>query len=343
MAGPGRVEAAATLRRIAFLLEREGASRYRIAAFRRAAAVVEAAEPARLGSLYQAGRLANLPGLGNRTAGVVADVFAGQPVTYLEDLERAAATPPGVGAALRESLRGDLHSHTDASDGTTSMEEMVLAALDLGHEYLAITDHSPRLTVANGLSPDRLRTQVTQVRALSRAAAPFRVLAGIEVDILADGGLDQEPELLGELDVVVASVHSKLRMDRTAMTRRLLTAVANPHVDVLGHCTGRYISGKTRPPSEFDAEAVFAACAEHEVAVEINCQPRRQDPPSELLRLAVEAGCRFSIDSDAHAPGELSWVADGCDRAVSHGVPPERVVTTLSADDLLGWTRGRRG
>jgi putative hydrolase len=339
---PGPDAACAVLRRIAFLLERSADSRYRIAAFRKAAAAVEATSPARLRSLHGAGRLADLPGVGERTAGVVAAVLAGEPVAYLAELERAADRPPGPGAALRRALRGDLHSHTEASDGTTSMQEMVLAALELGHEYLAVTDHSPRLTVANGLSAERLRTQLRQVRALSRAVEPFQVLTGIEVDILDDGGLDQDPGLLDELDVVVASVHSKLRMDRAAMTRRLLKAVANPRVDVLGHCTGRYISGKVRPPSEFDAAAVFAACAANGVAVEINCQPKRQDPPEELLRLAIDLGCVFSIDSDGHAPGELSWLDNGADRAVAQGLTEDRIITTMPADELLEWTRSKR-
>ena len=206
-------------------------------------------------------------------------------------------------AALRERLRGDLHSHTEASDGKTPIQEMVLAALELGHEYLAITDHSPRLTVANGLSASRLRAQLDQVRALNGAVGPFRVLTGIEVDILDDGGLDQDPDLLDQLDVVVASVHSKLRMESGPMTRRMIAAVSNPRTDVLGHCTGRQIKGKSRPQSEFDARAVFDACAEHGVAVEINCRPDRLDPPHELLAIAIEAGCDFSIDTDAHAPG----------------------------------------
>jgi putative hydrolase len=221
------------------------------------------------------------------------------------------------------------------------MQEMVLGALGLGHEYLAITDHSPRLRVANGLSAERLRAQLGQVRALSRAVAPFRVLTGIEVDILDDGGLDQEPALLAELDVVVASVHSALRMDRAAMTRRMIRAVSNPHVDVLGHCTGRKVSGRLRPESEFDAAAVFTACAEHGVAVEINSSPDRLDPPHRLLEVALEAGCLVAIDTDAHAPGELGWLDAGCERAVAHGVAPDRVVNAWPVEDLVARTHRR--
>jgi putative hydrolase len=329
-------DAAAALRRIAFLLERESESRFRTAAFRRAVHAVENADPAHLDALHRAGRLQDLTGLGDKTAAIVAQALDGEPVAYLDKLEQAGQRPPGPGAALLETLKGDLHSHTDASDGRASMQEMVLAALELGREYLAVTDHSPRLSVANGLSAERLRAQITQVRALSRAVAPLRLLTGIEVDILEDGTLDQDPGLLGELDVVVASVHSKLRMDKASMTRRLLRAVANPHVDVLGHCTGRNVIGtRVRPPSEFDAEAVFAACAEHGVAVEINCQPKRLDPPHALLQLAIDAGCLFSIDSDGHAPGELDWLRNGCDRAAAHDLPPQRIITTWPADDVV--------
>lgn len=334
----GRDDAVAALRRTAFLLERVQASPYRSDAFRAAAASVERTAPDQVLALAAAGSLDDLPGVGARTAEVVTQVLRGAPVTYLDQLEAQAAAgrvPEGPAAHLRARLRGDLHAHSEASDGSTPIQEMVLAATELGHEYLAITDHSPRLTVANGLSAARLTAQLEQVEALNRAVAPFTVLTGIEVDVLDDGTLDQEPELLDRLDVVVASVHSKLRMDRAAMTRRMLAAVADPRTDVLGHCTGRRLTGdRPRPPSEFDARAVFEACAEHGVAVEINCRPDRLDPPHELLQVAVDAGCVFSIDTDAHAPGQLDWLAAGCERAVQHGIGPDRVITTLPVDEL---------
>jgi putative hydrolase len=229
---------------------------------------------------------------------------------------------------------------------------MALAARELGHEYMVLTDHSPRLTVANGLSAERLEQQLDVVAALNAELAPFRILTGIEVDILDDGALDQEEELLGRLDVVVGSVHSKLRMEKGAMTQRLVGAVANPHLDILGHCTGRLLGkrsrrdtkgeGKGRPESEFDAEMVFAACAHFDKAVEINSRPERLDPPRRLLRLALEMGCRFSIDSDAHAPGQLSWLPYGCARALECEVPVARVVNTLPATELLAWARSHK-
>jgi putative hydrolase len=228
---------------------------------------------------------------------------------------------------------------------------MAEAARDLGHEYLVVSDHSPRLTVASGLSPERLRAQLDEVARLnedlagaaSRGGRPFRLLTGIEVDILEDGSLDQSDELLARLDVVVASVHSKLRMPAREMTRRMVAAVANPHTDILGHCTGRIVVGRGRPESEFDPEAVFGACAERGVAVEVNSRPERQDPPKRLLRLAVEAGCRVAIDTDAHAPGQLDWQLGGCERAFACGVTADLVVNARDAAGLLEWTREGRG
>ena len=170
--------------------------------------------------------------------------------------------------------------------------------------------------------------------------APFRLLTGIEVDILDDGTLDCDEDLLGRLDVVVASVHSKLKMEPAAMTRRMVRAVQDPHTDVLGHCTGRLVTGGrgTRAESRFDAAAVFEACADFAVAVEINSRPERLDPPRRLLTQAVEAGCLFSVDTDAHAPGQLDWQAYGCARAAECGVPAEQIVNTWPLEHLLAWT-----
>jgi len=335
----------ADLNRIAFLLERTGEPTYRVRAFRRASATVAALHPHELERRVRERTLAELPGIGKVTAGVVAQSYAGEQPEYLRKLLGTGDEPLVVGGqALLAALRGDLHTHSDWSDGGSPIEEMARTARDVrGHEYMALTDHSPRLTVARGLSADRLRSQLRVVADLNERLAPLRILTGIEVDILEDGSLDQSPELLAELDVVVASVHSKLRMEREGMTRRMVAAVANPHVDILGHCTGRLVVGserrRDRPESTFDAEIVFEACRRFGVAVEINCRPERLDPPRRLLRLAVETGCRFSVDTDAHAPGQLAWQPYGCIRAEECGVPPERVVNTLPVDELLAWTR----
>jgi putative hydrolase len=216
---------------------------------------------------------------------------------------------------------------------------MAEAARGLGHEFIVLTDHSPRLTVANGLTAERLERQLDVVAELNEELSPFRILTGIEVDILEDGSLDQKPSLLARLDLVVASVHSKLRMPGNEMTPRMIAAISNPNMDVLGHCTGRIVVGKRgRPESEFDPELVFAACAQFGVAVEINSRPERLDPPKRLLRLAVEAGCLTSIDTDAHAPGQLDWLPNGCERAARCGVPTESIVNSWAVDDLLAWT-----
>lgn len=332
-----------TLDRIAFLLERSLAPTYRVRAFRTAARVLAALPEDEVRERAYAGTLESLRGVGPKTAQVVREVLDGRVPGYLEKLEGETDAPPtGGGERLRALLRGDCHLHSDWSDGGSPIEEMGRTAAELGHEWAALTDHSPRLTVARGLSPERLRRQLDLVAELNERWAPFRLLTGIECDILDDGSLDQEPELLDRLDVVVVSVHSKLRMDARSMTRRMVAAVRDPHADVLGHCTGRLVSGRGRPESEFDADEVFAACAESGTAVEINSRPERLDPPRRLLRRALEAGVLFSIDTDAHAPGQLDWQIHGCARAEECGVPEDRVVTTWSVEELLAWTREGR-
>jgi putative hydrolase len=331
------------LQRIAFLLERADAPVYRIRAFRNAAAVLSALPPAELERRTATGRFTDLKGIGATTGTVLAEAAAGRTPGYLADLERDSGGPPaGAGAALRAALRGDCHLHSDWSDGGSPIETMALAARAAGHQWAVLTDHSPRLRIAHGLTADRLRRQLEAVAELNTRLAPFRLLTGIECDILPDGSLDQEDDLLDRLDVVVASAHSELRMAAPAFTRRLLTAVGNPLVDVLGHCTGRLIGGRKRPESTYDAPAVFAACAAAGTAVEINSSPQRLDPPRRLLALARDAGTLFAIDSDAHAPGQLDWQIHGCARAEEAGIPAGRIVTTWSAEDLLSWTTTRQ-
>lgn len=333
------------LRRIAFLLERRRGETRKVEAFRKAAAVVLTTGEDEIAARAEAGTLTDLPSIGASTAKVITQTLAGRVPDYLAKLDAGPLvdqTPETL--AMLGSLRGDLHSHSDWSDGGSPIEEMVATCLELGREYQALTDHSPRLTVANGLSAERLERQLAVVDGVNaHLGGAFTLLSGIEVDILDDGSLDQTEEMLERLDVVVASVHSKLRMAKAPMTRRMIAAIENRHVDVLGHCTGRLVTGGrgTRPPSEFDAEAVFAACAEHGVAVEINSRPERRDPPDDLIRLALDAGCLFSIDTDAHAPGQLDFLAYGAERAAALEVPMERIVTTWSREDLLAWTSRR--
>jgi putative hydrolase len=337
-----RDDAVAALDAIAYLLEQAAEPTYRVRAFRTAAGVVRDLSDDELARRLDEGTLTKLPGIGTVTATVVAEAAAGEVPSYLRKLreeEAKEARLPTGGAALRRLLVGDLHTHSDWSDGGSPIREMAEAGRALGHAYMALTDHSPRLTVANGLSPERLVEQLDVVARVNEELAPFRLLTGIEVDINEDGTLDQEPELLARLDVVVASVHSKLRMPSEEMTPRMVAAVADPNMDVLGHCTGRLVVGRGRPESTFDAEIVFEACRRFGVAVEINSRPERLDPPRRLLRLAVQTGCLFSVDTDAHAPGQLEWQAYGCRRAVECDVEAERVVNTWPVERLLGWTR----
>jgi putative hydrolase len=332
---------AADLRQIAFLLERAREPTYRVRAFRTAAAVVDGLSAGEVADRVAEGTLEKLSGIGKVTARCIAESLDGEVPVYLRRLEATEDVPlDEATAAIRAALRGDCHTHSDWSDGGSPIREMAQTARTLGHDYMVLTDHSPRLTVANGLSAERLERQLDVVAELNEELAPFRILTGIEVDILEDGSLDQKPSLLRRLDLVVASVHSKLRMPAEEMTPRMVAAIANPHTDVLGHCTGRLITGGrgTRPESAFDPEIVFAACAQFGVAVEINSRPERLDPPKRLLRLAVEAGCLTSIDTDAHAPGQLDWQPNGCERAARCGVPTESIVNTWTAEQLLSWT-----
>ena len=329
-------DAAVDLRRIAYLLERSREPTYRVRAFRTAAGRVDETEPDELLERALAGTLRELAGIGEVTARCITESLAGEEPVYLVRLNDAGGEPyAGPGADVRAAVRGDLHSHSDWSDGGSPIEEMARTA----HDYLALTDHSPRLTVAHGLSAERLEKQLDIVAEINERMAPFRLLTGIECDILDDGRLDQTDDLLDRVDIVVASVHSKLKMPAADMTPRMIAAVANRHTDVLGHCTGRLVTGGrgTRGESQFDAELVFAACEQFGVAVEINSRPERLDPPRRLLRLAVDAGCLFSIDTDAHAPGQLDWQTNGCERAVECDVPVERIVNSWTADRLLHW------
>jgi len=336
------VDPVVALRRIAFLLERQLESSYRIKAYRGAADALAQLDPDDVRKMAAHGALSSIRGVGDKTAAVATEALVSGVPAYLERLETAGSGPLAEGGEVpRAALRGDLHTHSNWTDGGSPPEEMADSYVAVGHQYAALTDHSPRLTVARGLSAERLREQLALVGELNQRLAPFRLLTGIEVDILDDGSLDQDDDLLAELDVVVASVHSKLAMERAAMTRRMVAAVRHPRVDVLGHCTGRLVTGGRgkRKQSQFDAERVFAACAESGTAVEINSRPERSDPPDDLLRLALDTGCLLSIDSDAHAPGQLDFLDHGCARAATHDVPLDRVVNTWPLDDLLAWTR----
>lgn len=345
-----RTAALDALRAVGFFLERERAETYRVQAYRKAAGVIGALDADEVAQRAARGTLTDLKGVGAKTAAVAGDAALGRESAYLAELRAAAVEPVAGGATLRAALRGDGHTHSTWSDGGSDILEMARTARDLGHEWMVLTDHSQNLTVANGLTPERRRRQFSVIDEVNAELAPFRVLRGIEVDILEDGSIDAPDDLLDELDLVVASVHSALRSPSAEMTARMVCGVSHPRVDVLGHCTGRMVTARrdprrrssskgdgTRPPSSFDAEAVFEACVENGVAVEINARPERLDPPRPLLRQALEAGCEFMINTDAHAPGQLDWQPYGCERAEECEVPADRVINTSGAADLLAW------
>lgn len=331
----------AALLRVIHCLDRAHETGFKAKAFTRALDVVRNTPAAEIEQRVTNDTLQELDGIGKSTATVIVDAVQGREPAYLAKMEaesQVSITPEGQ--VYRDALRGDCHMHSTWSDGGAPIEAMAATAMAIGHEYMVQTDHSARLTIAHGLNEQRLSDQLDQIdevnAVIADAGHDFRILSGMEVDILVDGSLDLSDEMLSRLDVVVASVHSKLRMESKEMTERMLMAIASPHVDILGHCTGRMI-GK-RPPSDFDADYVFAACAQFNTAVEINCRPERLDPPRELIDLAVQHGCWFSIDTDAHATGQLEWQALGCDRAAERNVPIDRIINTMSADDLLAWT-----
>ena len=282
--------------------------------------------------------LTELEGIGDGIARLITEALAGGYPSYLEKIEaeNAGADHRGRGRVPRRPAQR-LPLHSRWSDGGYEIEQMAAAAIDLGHEYMVLTDHSARLIIAHGLDEQRLARQLDEVARINAdiaaAGHDFRILTGMEVDINEDGTLDLADSMLARLDVVVASVHSKLRMERTAMTERMVLAVSSPHVDILGHCTGRLI-GK-RPESQFDADFVFAACAQFGTAVEINSRPERLDPPR-LMQVALDYDCWFSIDSDAHAT-----VNSNGNRTVATGplmsVPIDKIINTMPADELVAW------
>jgi len=330
------------LDRVVHCLDRVHETGFKAKAFVRAREVARELPEGELEERARNGTLTDLNGIGPASARVITEALDGGTSSYLTKLEAETAVPiTPEGERYRAALKGDCHLHSTWSDGGATIEAMAATAAALGHEYMVLTDHSARLTIAHGLNRERLIKQLGVIAVINEdyaaRGAPFRILTGMEVDINEDGTLDLDDDLLAHLDVVVASVHSKLRMESFEMTPRMLKAIASPHVDILGHCTGRMIG--RRPPSVFDADRVFAACAETGTAVEINSRPERLDPPFELLERAIAAGCWFSIDSDAHATGQLEWQPHGCDRAAKCDVPIERIVNTMPADELIAWTR----
>ena len=325
------------LSEIGYHLRLDANDAYRARAFQSAAAELLVNEPD-IDALHAASALETIPGVGSSIAKVLAELIETGTSAYLERL-RAAAPPIEPTNIDLQRYQGDLHAHSDWSDGKVPLQAMVAAAKERGYRYLAITDHSPRITVVHGLDGARLREQR---RELNEAQQRFgiRVLAGIEVDILEDGSLDLPDDVLAELDVVIASPHVKLRMERAEMTRRMLRAVEHPEVDLIGHPTGRRPG--SRPGADYDTEAVFRRAAENGVALEIDCDPARMDLSPDLASAAAELGCDFALDSDAHAPGEFGYVPLGAWIAERAGVGEDRLLNWLDVDALEARLRDRR-
>ena len=327
------------LAEIAYRLRHDPEQAYRSRAYGKAAATLNRLKPD-LATLRAEGRLESIEGIGAGIAKVLVELLDTGSSAYAEGLREAAGEPApspaaaGVNPAL---LRGDLHSHTDWSDGGATVLEMARAAKARGYSYLAITDHSPRIRVVNGLGPERVAAQAAVIRQAMDQLEGFTILRGIECDILEDGSLDLPDEVLAELDVVVISPHVKLKMEPAAMTERMLRAVSNPHADIVGHPTGRRLG--TRPGATYDFEAVFRQAARSRTAMEMDCDPARMDLSPELARLAADCGCRLSLDSDAHSPDQFAYVDSGAWMAHQAGIGPDLLLNCLELPDLLAALR----
>ncbi|MBB4429887.1 DNA polymerase (family 10) [Bradyrhizobium sp. CIR48] len=240
-----------------------------------------------------------------------------------------------------KDLRGILHCHTDASDGTETLESMAKATRQRGFEYFGVADHSKSAHYAGGLSVEAIAQQHREADRLNkRFGKDFRILKGIESDILADGSLDYDDEVLERFDFVVASIHGRFKLDRKAQTQRLLRAISNPHTTIIGHMTGRQL--QRRPGYEIDVEKVLRACAKHDVVVEINAHPWRLDLDWRWHRAALEFGCMLSINPDAHSIPELDHMHWGVEMARKGGVPADRILNAMTLPEITRYLRQKR-
>ena len=327
-------EAAAALSEIGYHL-RHQQDTHRARAFHRAAASL-IRERRDLMQIREAGELESIPGVGSGIAKVLTELVDTGQSDYLAKLRDEAGPSLTVDISVsppaQAGYQGDLHCHTDWSDGGATVLEMAEGALARGYTYLCITDHSPRMTIVNGLGPERLAAQRRLIDEANARLDRITVLQGIEVDILEDGSLDLPDETLAALDVVIGSPHLKLRMDRASMTERMLRAVNHPHIDIVGHPTGSRPG--SRAAAEYDYEQVFRAAAKNNVAMEIDCDPARMDLSPELARLAADCGCRLSLDSDAHAPDQFVYVDLGLWMARQAGLDSRQLINWLPLDEL---------
>ncbi|OPZ00228.1 DNA polymerase/3'-5' exonuclease PolX [Bradyrhizobium sacchari] len=240
-----------------------------------------------------------------------------------------------------EDLRGILHCHTDGSDGAETLETMAKATRQRGFEYFGVADHSKSAHYAGGLTVEDIEQQHREADRLNkRFRKDFRILKGIESDILADGSLDYDDEVLGRFDFVVASIHGRFKLDRKAQTQRLLRAISDPHTAIIGHMTGRQL--QRRPGYEIDIEKVLRACAKHDVAVEINAHPWRLDLDWRWHQAALEFGCMLSINPDVHSIPELDHMHWGVEMARKGGVPADRVLNAMKLPEITRYLRQKR-
>jgi putative hydrolase len=327
------VAAAQALSEIGYLLRQNEAERFRAKAFAAAAWSVVISKPD-LETLHRANALTTIEGVGQGIAKVLAGLIETGRSSYLDRLRAEMGQPEREDESQLDlsQYQGDVHSHTNWSDGKATMLEMAKGAQAMGYRYLGVTDHSPRIKVVNGLGAERLLAQSREMAEVQAQMDDLTLLQGIEVDILEDGALDLPDEVLALLDVVIASPHVKLRQEAPAMTERMLRAVSNPHIDVVGHPTGRRPG--SREGASYDFEAVFKEAARHKVALEIDCDPARMDLSPEMARLALECGCNFTLDADAHAPAELAYVPMGAWMARRAGIPQDRILNFLEVDAL---------
>jgi putative hydrolase len=327
------IAAAQVLSEIGYLLRQDPAEKFRAKAFS-AAAWSLAVERPDLAALHSRNELTSLEGVGAGIAKVLAEIMETGGSRYLDRLRGQMNQPARDDESVLDLGRyqGDVHSHSNWSDGRATMLEMARGAEAMGYHYLGVTDHSPRIKVVNGLDADRLLAQSREMADVQAEVPGVALLQGIEVDILEDGTLDLPDMVLELLDVVIASPHVKLRQEPAAMTERMLSAVSHPHVDVIGHPTGRRPGA--REGANYDFEAVFKEAARHHVALEIDCDPARMDLSPEMARLALECGCNFTLDADAHAPAEFAYVPMGMWLARRAGIPMERILNFLSLDEL---------
>jgi len=319
------IEAAQVLSEIGYLLRQDPEEKFRAKAFSTAAWSIAIERPD-LTALHKRNELTSLEGVGPGIAKVLAELVETGKSRYLDRLREQMKQPAREDESVLDfaDYKGDIHSHSKWSDGKATMLEMARGATAMGYQYLGVTDHSPRIKVVNGLDADRLLAQSREMAEVQAQVPGLALLQGIEVDILEDGSLDLPDMVLELLDVVIASPHVKLRQEEAAMTERMLRAVSHPHVDVIGHPTGRRPG--SREGATYDYEAVFKEAARHHVALEIDCDPARMDLSPEMARLALECGCDFALDADAHAPAEFAYVPMGLWMARRAGIPKERII-----------------